>query len=181
VYYCGIDYSISSPAICIGEEGYSPNECEYYCFSDKKRIYLPKNYTIIPYPIWSTPEQRFNIISENCMTFIKKHKVKRVFLEGYAYSGSGKVFEIAENCGLLKHKLWSAGYKMDIFAPSSIKKSATGAGNSNKEAVYQAWLTAGGIDLQGMLAPKAKNIGNPVSDIVDSYFIMKHGIVNCLP
>ena len=61
--------------------------------------------------------------------------------------------------------------------PTVIKKFATGKGNSNKEKMYEAFtaevLTP--LDLKERLTPKAKSIKNPVSDIVDSYFICKYG------
>lgn len=47
-----------------------------------------------------------------------------VGLEGYAYGASGRaIFQIAENCGLLKYKLWEAGITVDVIAPTKIKRS----------------------------------------------------------
>lgn len=174
--YVGIDYSITSPAFCIGKSGDAPNQCHYYAFCDKVIKNLPSNYTLMNYPKWRTPEERFDLLSDSVLINIQKYKISKVYLEGYAYGGSGKVFEIAENCGLLKHKLRKHRIDFEVFAPSAVKKTATGKGNANKQDLYDAWVRAYGLKIQDIISPKAKNIGNPVSDIVDSYFIMKHGI-----
>ena len=61
--------------------------------------------------------------------------------------------------------------------PTVIKKYATGKGNANKEIMYDAFcaeiLTPS--DLKSRLTPKSKKLRNPVTDIVDSYFICKYG------
>ena len=63
------------------------------------------------------------------------------------------------------------------YPPTVIKKFATGKGNANKEQMYDAFvgelLTP--TDLKERLTPKAKKVINPISDIVDSYFIAKCG------
>ena len=61
--------------------------------------------------------------------------------------------------------------------PTVIKKYATGKGNANKEIMYDAFcaeiLTP--PDLKSRLTPKSTKLRNPVTDIVDSYFICKYG------
>ena len=102
-----------------------------------------------------------------------------MFLEGYAFATSAQagVRSIAENTGLLKHKMWKNKIPFKTYPPTVIKKFATGKGNSNKELMYEAFvdelLTP--IDLKELLTPKAKKVISPISDIVDSYFITKCG------
>ena len=63
-----------------------------------------------------------------------------VGLEGYAYGASGRaIFQIAENCGLLKYKLWEAGIAVDIIPPTKVKKDATGKGNADKRKMVDAF------------------------------------------
>ena len=73
--------------------------------------------------------------------------------------------------------MWKNKLKFQTYPPTVIKKFATGKGNSNKEKMYEAFvdelLTPS--DLKEQLTPKAKKIINPISDIVDSYFIAKAG------
>ena len=73
--------------------------------------------------------------------------------------------------------MWKNKLTFKTFPPTVIKKFATGKGNSNKEQMYEAFvdelLTPD--DLKERLTPKAKKVINPISDIVDSYFIAKAG------
>ena len=61
--------------------------------------------------------------------------------------------------------------------PTVIKKYATGKGNANKDLMYESFtaelLTP--PDLQKSLQPKSKKLSNPVTDLVDAYFIAKWG------
>ena len=41
--------------------------------------------------------------------------------------------------------------------------------------MYDSFVEQTGFDFRLDLAPNSTEIGNPVSDIVDSYFICKHG------
>ena len=102
-----------------------------------------------------------------------------VFLEGYAFANSGKsrVRSVAENTGLLKHKLYKSKHKYTPVPPSVVKKYATGRGNANKEVMYEAFNAelVTPPNLQERLRPKSKKLSNPVTDIVDAYFIAKWG------
>jgi hypothetical protein len=58
-----------------------------------------------------------------------------------------------------------------IIEPSKAKKLATGKGNADKQAMYEAFSKETNTDL--MFIFKQKSLTNPVTDIVDSYFILK--------
>ena len=92
------------------------------------------------------------------------------------------VRSIAENTGLLKHKMWKNKIPFKSFPPTVIKKFATGKGNANKEVMYEAFvdelLTP--TDLKERLTPKATKVRNPISDLVDAYFIAKCGVEGML-
>ena len=72
-------------------------------------------------------------------------------------------------------------YKVKIpyqsVPPTVIKKYATGKGNANKDLMYEAFsdelLTP--PDLKSALTPRSKKLTNPVTDIVDAYYIAKWG------
>jgi Holliday junction resolvasome RuvABC endonuclease subunit len=96
-----------------------------------------------------------------------------VALEGYAYSASGKVFQIAENTGILKYKLYLLSIPVTVIPPTEIKKFATGKGNADKNAMYAAFSHETGVNLKSVLTPKRADSVSPVSDIVDSYYICK--------
>lgn len=103
--------------------------------------------------------------------------VDRVVLEGYSMgSQSGRNFNIGENTGILKHYMYNHHQiNFEVVAPTQVKKLATGKGNANKEQLYDQWLQDTKIDLWSRLQPKASKVNNPLSDIVDSFYIAKAG------
>ena len=119
-----------------------------------------------------TQEDRFDKISEWMMACIDDDNA-RVVIEDYAMGAKGKVFHIAENCGLLKHKLWKRGIKFETLAPTALKKFATGKGNSDKMAMHMQFQKDTGVDLMKEMTPNAKDCGNPVSDVVDAFYLAK--------
>ena len=89
----------------------------------------------------------------------------------------GQVFNIGENTGILKYKLRErVAPKMSIFAPSEIKKFATGKGNANKMLMYEAFTEETGDDLSLIFGPWDQGYKgqSPVSDIIDSYYRAKY-------
>ena len=174
----GIDYSLTSPAITVfnGNE-WDYKKCKFYYFTSKEKnlVTLDPFYGII-YSEYKSDLDRYNMLSDWALNIIIEHKVDQVFIEGYAFSASaGRVFHIAENGGILKYKLWKQGIKTTLFAPSEIKKFATGKGNSNKENMCNQFLEETGIDVRKELNITNNNQWNPISDIVDSYYIAKCG------
>ena len=63
---------------------------------------------------------------------------------------------------------------MSVFAPSTIKKFATGKGNANKELMYEAFVEETGDDLAKLFEFDPYKGQSPVSDIIDSYYIAKY-------
>ena len=183
----GIDYSLTSPAICVykDENGghFDFDRCVFhYLSNNEKQQQLAAGTGLVnlradSYPEWQSEEERHEKLSTWAYNIVQG--CEEVFLEGYAFATSVQagVRSIAENTGLLKHKMWKNKLKFQTFPPTVIKKFATGKGNANKELMYEAFkyelLTPN--DLKEQLTPKAKKIINPISDIVDSYFIAKAG------
>ena len=186
----GIDYSLTSPAICVWKSTddrlFNFDDCAlYYLEIPKRRGPTPHgilNIHAYPYPEWETEEERHELLSKWAMEIVNGSQAwltTAVFIEGYAFATSGKshVRSVAENTGLLKHKMHKVKQSFTSVPPTVIKKYATGKGNANKEGMYEAFvdelLTP--TDLKERLTPKATKVKNPVSDLVDSYFICKYG------
>ena len=183
----GIDYSLTSPAICVykDENGghFDFDRCVFHYLSNTEKQRQSAagsgldNLRAEPYPEWQSEEERHEKLATWAYNIVQG--CEEVFLEGYAFATSVQagVRSMAENTGLLKHKMWKNKLKFQTYPPTVIKKFATGKGNSNKEKMYEAFvdelLTP--TDLKEQLTPKAKKIINPISDIVDSYFIAKAG------
>ena len=170
----GIDYSMSSPAITI----FSGN-LESFCYSNCQCFFLTSNKKFVgkfqpniigtEMPFWNSEEERFDHISSWALSCLPD-KVDLIGIEGYSFGSKGRVFNIAENCGLLKHKLWKLKIPIEIVAPSAIKKHGAGKGNAKKEVLEEHFLAKTGLDLRTILGQTQKQM-NPSSDIIDSYFL----------
>ena len=184
----GIDYSLTSPAICVYTEeedgGYFDfDRCVFYYLSNNERQQQLAtrsgliNLKVELYPEWNCEEERHEKLAAWAYRIVQG--CEEVYLEGYAFATSGKshVRSIAENTGLLKNKMWKNKLSFMSYPPTVIKKFATGKGNANKEVMYEAFIAEPltPTDLKERLTPKAKKVINPISDIVDSYFIAKCG------
>ena len=112
------------------------------------------------------------------LDIIHKHKkdTAQVFVEGYSFGSKGQaVFQIAENCGILKYRLqMSPSMLYDTVVPSVVKKNATGKGNADKQLMYDSFLRDTGVDLMKIF--DMQKLNNPVTDIIDSYYIAKTGV-----
>ena len=173
----GIDYSTTSPCICIFKKDgtINPIDCNFSFFAlDKWRprwsalqnvncYKLPKDLKLI---------DKYIFLADWTIEALRWHngRVEKVILEDYSYGSTGRVFHIAENVGILKLKLKQNGFRYETVPPTVIKKFATGKGNSNKEAMLEAWKAeSNNFEL-------VQETGNPATDIIDSYFLCKYGV-----
>ena len=75
---------------------------------------------------------------------------------------------------MFKHKLWEEQRKFGVYAPTVIKKFATGKGNANKEMMIEAFESETGVDIREKCGIINKS-WNPITDVVDAYYICKYG------
>ena len=178
----GIDYSLNSPAICIADKDFGFNKCTFHFLTSKKKHIGKFGKNIFGYEIkdYKTPIERFTNISTWALDIIHKHKedTAKVFIEGYSFGSKGQaVFQIAENCGILKYRLqMSPSILYDTIVPSVVKKHASGKGNADKQLMYDSFKEHTKQDLLKMF--DMGKLNNPVTDIVDSYYIAKVGYEN---
>lgn len=171
----GIDFSITSPAICIGEEGDIP---VFHAFrSAKKMVSGSPNIILYDYPDWVKPQERFEYLSNWAMEIIKD--VDIVKIEGFSMGSKGRVFDIAEATGILKWKIWKAGKELIIIPPTTAKLFATGKGNATKNKMVLSYLEEeNAIDVFGILDKKfnqdKKDVASPMGDIIDSYWMWRY-------
>lgn len=166
--HVGIDYSMSSPCVAIEDGG----NFSYYYLTDKKKYtgtfagcvhgHQHKGY--------NSNEERFDNITDWVLSLLNIDDY--VNIEGYALGSTGLIFNIAENTGLLKHKMYKNGIKFTVTTPMTNKKSATGKGNAKKDQMYAAFKEETGLDLLNIFG--CKTVANPVSDIADAYFLAKY-------
>ena len=190
----GIDYSLSSPDVCVNtsEEEFRYEDCKFYYLTNTKKYegtFKEKmafgtsavEYIGTPHRPYSSEPERYNNIANWAIDIIKlygdaKTGINRINptiqIEDYSFGSTGRVFHIAENLGLLKYKLKiECGWEYTLIAPSVIKKFATDKGNANKEIMLSAFQEDTGVNLGELFESNAKS---PISDVVDAYFICKY-------
>ena len=178
----GIDYSLNSPAICIAGDDFDFDKCSFHFLTSKKKHIgkFGKNIFGYEHKEYNTPIERFTNISSWALDIIHKQKedTAKVFIEGYSFGSKGQaVFQIAENCGILKYRLqMSPSILYDTIVPSVVKKYASGKGNADKQLMYDSFKDHTKQDLLKMF--DMGKLNNPVTDIIDSYYIAKVGYEN---
>ena len=175
----GIDYSLTSPAICVNING--DGILMFYYLTNKKKYIGQMSEDVIGYEHkeWTDPIQRFKYISDFALDIISPLISPQIFIEGYSFGSKGQgLFQIAENCGILKYRLQEQNLPYQTVVPSVVKKGATGKGNADKDMMYEAFVKETNIDLKKVF--DTDKVGNPLSDIADSYFIQKVGYENLL-
>lgn len=175
MFWAGIDFSMSSPAITVGyKQDFST--CKTFFYTPKAKyegVFGSNIYGMMASP-YEHQMERFDNLAIWTLTILQRFKVTEVCLEDYSYGSKGNVFNIGENTGIMKHLLWKNNIKYYTAAPTQIKKSFSGKGNANKEDMHEAFETETGLSVAKLLNAKAKD--SPVSDIVDSYAVFKYGM-----
>ena len=172
----GIDYSLSCPAVCVlNSKGFQSSQF-FYITTKKKYEGKSKNITGFLMKPWEDPIERFKLLSDFVLENLPDNSI--IFIEGYSFGSKGRaIFQIAENGGILKYRLQKR-FTCKTIVPSVVKKLATGKGNADKQKMYEAFTRTQGVDL--MKAFDQQTLNNPITDIVDSYFIMRAGFENSI-
>lgn len=171
----GIDYSLSSPCLCICEsDNFGFSKCKFYYLTDNKKFNVDvDNLQGELHVHYFVEEERFYNITKWVLDKLKEGDI--IYMEGYSMGSTGRVFNIAENAGLLKHYLWKRKHTYNIVPPTVIKKFATGKGNANKQLLQDCFEAETGYYIKKKLSMTEKQ-SNPSSDIIDSYYICKYGV-----
>jgi Holliday junction resolvasome RuvABC endonuclease subunit len=177
VIVVGIDYSMSSPCVCVARDKIFENAHFHFLNDKKSAIGQFKNIFGDAHDEYLLDQQRYENIASWVLNIVSEFSPDEtyVMIEDYSFGSKGKVFHIAENCGLLKYILYKNKYRFHTVAPTVVKKYATGKGNATKDLMYETFQNETGIDLIKVLTPKCK-LGSPVTDIVDAWYIAKYMI-----
>lgn len=169
------DYSMSCPAMCIR---WSDNDFNIHFLTTIKKydgsflngrvvgtLHFPFEYN----------QERFDNISNYFMEIMYPLKMFEpngidAVIEGYSMGSKGAVFNIGENQGILKYKLYKLGIMVDEVPPTVLKKFAYGKGNADKLKMAEAFVQKTGIDLSCFGRPGT----SPSSDIIDAYFLAEY-------
>lgn len=151
------------------------SNCQLCYLSDRVPVDDLQNVVGTRFKDYASNEERFDKISEWAVNTIPHNDSVAVFLEDYSFGSKGKVFHIAENTSVLKHKLYKLNIPIFTIPPTVVKKFARGKGVGTKDQMYDAFLKQTGVELMPIFMPKAECVGSPVGDLVDSFFIAKYG------
>ena len=167
----GIDYSMSSPSICI-------NSNDVF-FITRNQVF-EGDYTHGDFKfkgIWYGPiksghnkMQRFGHLTSIVLRELCDMKPGVAFLEGYSLGSKGNLTAIAENTGVLKVALAMKGWELRIVSPMTLKKEFGGKGNMKKPALADAWHDKFGFHVHDLVGCDKGD--SPASDIIDSYAVM---------
>ena len=179
----GVDFSLSCPAICIYDgdpDKFNIKQCRFSYLINKVKPKQDPSNQIKANSLceWKDNIDRYDKISDWALSFIGEPPIDLLVIEGYAFGGKGQVFNIAENTGIFKYKLFKKN-KIEAYifpSPGEVKKFISGKGGAKKEILYDIFLEETGFNLLDIFPTKSDKIQSPISDIVDSYNMCKFGI-----
>jgi Holliday junction resolvasome RuvABC endonuclease subunit len=178
--YFGIDYSMTSPAVCIFDDSageFKFENCSVHYLTQSKKYDVSFKNVYGHYFEFDNDMHRYEIISSFFLDRVLENEPGVVvYIEDYSLGSRGRVFNIAENTGVLKYRFYQFQVSYDAVPPTVIKKFATGKGNADKEKMQQTFESETPIRLKHELNMTAKQ-WNPSSDIIDAYYICKYGYV----
>lgn len=177
----GIDYSYTSPAICVFDtkkELKFDNLHFYNINGTKSRAGIYGNIDIKLFRDYETQEERFRNICNWASGILIHHGVESACIEGYALgASSGLVFQIAENASLLKQYMDLNDITFATPAPSQVKKNFTGKGNAKKDVMVETFQKQLSVKMHEILG--VKEMAKPIDDLCDSFAVLKcHSFFN---
>ena len=171
----GLDYSVTSPAMCLSNYDFNYENCIFSYLTTSKKYDVQFNNVKGKLLEYSNTIQRYDLIAIHFLDMMLDYGVQKCYIEGYSMGSKGRIFDIAENTGIFKHSAWRFGIDVITVAPTAIKKFATGKGNANKEKMQDAFINETGVNLKEQLNMTEKQ-WNPSSDIIDAYYVCKYAI-----
>lgn len=161
----GIDWSLTSPAICVSTGSTELKNCFFHCLG--KKPFAIGNITIDKYPDYKTAYGRYNALVSWAMDCIVVHSPlpvmnTNVIIEDYAFSAQGRITNIAESMGILKNCLHTMHYPFHTVSTSQVKKALTGKGNASKDQIGKLYPAPMGL----------KTAKSPWCDMIDAFGVL---------
>ena len=160
---CGIDYSMTCPCVCVYDgvlSKFNAKDCKWYFLSSIKSLgdnmFFEGRIHSEIFKEWRNSIQRYKNISTWALDKAKGSSM--VIIEDYSMGSKGKVFHIAENCGILKHDLYMAEIPYDTVPPTSLKKFASWKGKRTKGRYVSEFSFRDGNRHQELCKPQTKRV-----------------------
>ena len=135
----GIDYSLTCPAICVHDshDGDFNFHNAFFFFRSNLQRFDKFNENRIcgeNHGPWKTDEERYDDIASWALEILMSvHRVDKVYLEGYSYGSTGKVFNIGST-----KQLQEVFY--DILKLPILKKTPKGKPSTNEDVLQELSL-----------------------------------------
>jgi len=178
----GIDMSMSSPAICISPEDNIDldfKHCKFFNIQTiKKYCGVFGNIRIdkLPPPkTYLSREARYDFLKLWMEIILMDYTIEQVFIEGYSMGSKGNISGICELGGVIRHVLFSNGYKIIELPPKTVKKVFSGAGDANKDEMIDTFTQRTKVDLSKQLGIDDFH-HKLITDIADSYAVLYTGL-----
>lgn len=153
--YMGVDQSLSSTGICIGD---GVSALEYLDYFSTKKISDEELADI----------KRVKEISEHIVKLAKEYKVSHIYLEAISYGSTGRATrQLAGLLFVMASDLIDEGFDVHIVPPTSLKKFATGKGNSGKDVMMSS-LPKNILDEVNKVKKSSRD------DLTDAYWLMRY-------
>lgn len=133
----GIDYSLLGSGVVklFLDDDFKIKDVDYFGFATTKKEsrksdkleFLPDKKKFV------SDMERYDFISNHITNFVSD--CDYIAFEGYSYNSKGKIFNIAEGCGILKYNIFKANpdkRMLRIYTPKEIKKVFADNGNAGK-------------------------------------------------
>lgn len=180
----GIDYSMNCPAITVYDTKLKKHFYHFFYNKPKHTGHKGHNIYGVLAPEYSSPEERYDNLSEWAICVLKKHNVSIAGIESISFGSKGLIVNLGENIGVLKNKIWSNGIDIKHFSPQTVKKVARSIlpedqqrdhegklHNMDKKRMVEHFFKETHIPLWDVFGLGEDK--NPLQDIADSYFILK--------
>lgn len=188
--FVGIDLSLTCPGVAVFDSRNSEfklGNCKLFYLAQKGMVRRSENVVGTICDKFEKPEERFEFISEWVLSHFDEGSL--VALEGYSYASAGSaIYQIGENAGLLKHKLWKRKILFQIVEPTVLKKYVTGKGNACKKDFldqfekddpegHEEIVSNFPVRVNTKVSKTGRvtgTVNSPVSDVIDAYYLAKY-------
>lgn len=177
----GLDISLTSPGVVkfILDDTTLDITCKTWIgFTSVKKDYDKCKGNLLFYKKFPNYFERSIWIRDSIMDFLfASGHVDYAAVEDYPYGGaSGQVFHIGGFTEIIKLQLYQKNISQRLYDITLIKKMATGRGNADKLAMYDAFMkipVEERIDISKLPIVETSKGKSPTSDIIDAFYITK--------
>lgn len=136
------------------------------------------NFVIADRPEWDTQQERYAAFAKIAADFVETRWSADSILsmEDYAFSATGRAYQIAESAQSFKGEIWRRFAKEPILLkPNVLKQFATTSGGATKTLMAESFFKQRGFRVNELMDSDNPET-NPSSDIVDAYFAASHAL-----